>query len=42
MLAGEVLDVKDYLFLDDVQMSYHIKRWAEDRDPIMKDLSCAS
>jgi uncharacterized protein len=39
-LTGEPLDVKDYLFLDDVQMSYHIKRWAEDQDPVMKDLAC--
>ena len=39
-LSGIALDVKDYLFLDDVQMSYHIKRWAEDSDPIIKDLAC--
>ena len=39
-LTGETLDVKDYLFLDDIQMTYHIKRWAEDSDPIMKDLAC--
>lgn len=39
-LSGKELDVHDYLFLDDVQMTYHIKRWAAcDNDPIMKDLS---
>lgn len=38
-LSGEQLDVQDYLFLDDVQMTYHIKRWASDRDPIMRDLA---
>lgn len=38
-LTGEELDVKDYLFLDDVQMGYHVKRWAEDDDEILKDLA---
>ncbi len=38
-LRGSNLDVQDYLFLDDVQMTYHIKRWACDKDPIMKDLA---
>lgn len=38
-LGGEDLAVSDYLFLDDIQMTYHIKRWAQDKDPIMKDLA---
>lgn len=38
-LADKPLDVSEYLFLDDVQMTYHIKQWAKDRDPIMKDLA---
>jgi HD superfamily phosphohydrolase len=38
-LGGEELALQDYLFLDDVQMTYHIKRWSEDPDPIMKDLA---
>ncbi|MBX9688038.1 MAG: HD domain-containing protein [Candidatus Obscuribacterales bacterium] len=39
-LLGDELKVQEYLCLDDVQMSYHIKRWAKDKDPIMKDLAC--
>jgi uncharacterized protein len=39
-LTGNSLDVKDYLFLDDVQMGYHIKRWAEEKDVVLKDLAC--
>lgn len=38
-LTGDKLEVSDYLFLDDVQMTYHIKRWANDSDSIMKDLA---
>lgn len=38
-LASEKLSVKEYLFLDDVQMGYNIKRWSEDPDPIMADLA---
>lgn len=39
-LSGDDLDVQEYLYLDDVQMSYHIKQWSRDKDPIMKDLAC--
>lgn len=38
-LMGEELNVKDYLDLDDVQMTYHIKRWLKDPDPILSDLA---
>lgn len=38
-LAGVELNVHEYQFLDDVQMTYQIKRWAEDPDPILKDLA---
>jgi HD superfamily phosphohydrolase len=38
-LSGVDLEVDDYLFLDDVQMTYHIKRWSTDRDPILRDLA---
>jgi HD superfamily phosphohydrolase len=38
-LRGEKLDVADYLFLDDVQMTYHIKRWMSDQDKVLSDLS---
>ncbi len=39
-LDGTELDVSEYHCLDDVQMTYHIKRWSKDKDPIMKDLAC--
>ncbi len=38
-LLGKPLEVKDYLKLDDVQMTYHIKRWVDDEDPILSDLA---
>lgn len=38
-LGGEDLTVQDYLELDDVQMTYHIKQWAKDKDSILSDLS---
>jgi HD superfamily phosphohydrolase len=38
-LRGEHLDVNEYLFLDDVQMTYHIKRWTQDSDSVLSDLS---
>lgn len=38
-LVGDNVEVSDYLALDDVQMTYHIKRWVHDKDPIMKDLA---
>ncbi|MBU6450559.1 MAG: HD domain-containing protein [Cyanobacteria bacterium REEB67] len=38
-LTGGDLSVEEYLTLDDVQLSYHIKRWLKDPDPILSDLS---
>ncbi len=38
-LTGEDLDVKDYLHLDDVQLTYHFKMWLRDPDPILSDLA---
>jgi uncharacterized protein len=38
-LRGEHLDVNEYLFLDDVQMTYHIKRWTQEQDKVLSDLS---
>lgn len=38
-LSGAELDCEDYLFLDDVQMTYHIKRWSQDKDDILRDLA---
>ena len=38
-LKGIDLTVGEYLTLDDVQMTYHIKRWSLDSDPILADLA---
>jgi HD superfamily phosphohydrolase len=38
-LQGEELSVAEYLTLDDVQMTYHIKRWSRDSDTILADLA---
>lgn len=38
-LTGQDLDVSEYLELDDVQMTYHIKRWLKDPDPVLSDLA---
>ena len=38
-LTGADLTVNEYLQLDDVQMTYHIKRWLADTDPILSDLA---
>lgn len=36
---NEELKVSEYQQLDDIQITYHIKRWVEDPDPILADLS---
>jgi HD superfamily phosphohydrolase len=38
-LIGSELSVEEYLSLDDVQLYYHIKRWAKGGDQILADLS---
>lgn len=38
-LTGKDISVADYLELDDVQMTYHIKRWLKDPDPVLSDLA---
>ncbi|CAN5348873.1 HD domain-containing protein [soil metagenome] len=38
-LTGEKLTVQEYLTLDDVQMTYHIKQWSQDPDPVLADLA---
>jgi HD superfamily phosphohydrolase len=38
-LSGQRLQVGEYLFLDDVQMTYHIKCWLNDEDKILSDLA---
>lgn len=39
LLLGKELEVQEYLELDDVQMTYHIKRWVKDKDPVLSDLA---
>jgi HD superfamily phosphohydrolase len=39
LILGEPLKASEYLQLDDVQMTYHIKRWMCDPDPILSDLA---
>jgi uncharacterized protein len=38
-LRGEPLEVAEYLYLDDVQLTYHIKRWTRAEDSILADLA---
>ena len=37
--CGDELTVDEYLELDDVELTYHIKRWVSDPDPILNDLA---
>jgi HD superfamily phosphohydrolase len=39
LLRHDELKVSEYLQLDDVSMTYHIKRWVSDKDPVLSDLS---
>ena len=38
-LLGDDLSVEEYLELDDVQFTYHIKRWVKSPDKILADLA---
>jgi HD superfamily phosphohydrolase len=38
-LMGEDLQVSEYLYLDDIQLTYHIKRWTEAEDSVLSDLA---
>jgi HD superfamily phosphohydrolase len=38
-LDGEQLTTDEYLTLDDVQLTYHIKRWSTDPDQVLSDLA---
>ncbi len=38
-LLKDDLQTKDYLQLDDIQLLYHIKRWTQEEDTILQDLS---
>lgn len=39
MLIGEQVDASEYLQLDDVDLTFHLKQWSRDRDSILADLS---
>jgi uncharacterized protein len=39
LLRRENLHVSEYLQLDDVSMTYHIKRWMSDKDKVLADLA---
>jgi len=38
-IMGEDLAVAEYLYLDDIQMTYHIKKWTTANDTILADLA---
>ncbi len=39
LLRGEVVSTCEYLQLDDTDVTFHLKQWANDADPILADLS---
>jgi HD superfamily phosphohydrolase len=39
LLQRKPLSTAEYLCLDDIQLTYHIKRWAADKDAILADLA---
>jgi len=39
MLTGEKVVASEYLQLDDVDLTFHLKQWSRDRDPILADLA---
>lgn len=39
LLLGEAMEVAEYLYLDDIQLTYHIKRWTSAEDTILADLA---
>src|SRR5262249_10914228 len=39
LIQGEKLSVEEYLELDDIELTYHIKRWVKSADPVLSDLS---
>jgi uncharacterized protein len=38
-LFGEALSTDEYLYLDDVELLYHFKRWARAKDGLLSDLA---
>ncbi len=41
-LAGETINVDEYLQLDDIQLIYHFKRWSKAKTSILADYLRAS
>jgi HD superfamily phosphohydrolase len=39
MLMGEEAETSDYLQLDDVDVTFHLKQWARERDTVLADLA---
>lgn len=39
VLKGQLLSVEDYSLFDDHDVMFHIKQWARDPDPILRDLA---
>ena len=39
VLAGKKLSLEEHLSLDDSDFVFHIKRWADSEDPVLRDLS---
>lgn len=39
MLRGQQVSTQEYLQMDDTDVTFHLKQWANDRDPILADLS---
>jgi HD superfamily phosphohydrolase len=39
MLMGEPVTTAEYLRLDDVDLTFHLKQWSSDPDPVLSDLA---
>ena len=39
LLMGETLTTAEYLELDDTDVTYYLKQWSQDRDPVLSDLA---
>ena len=39
MLMGEEVSTVEYLLLDDADLTFHLKQWTQDADPVLSDLA---
>jgi uncharacterized protein len=39
MLMGEAVTTGEYLQLDDTDLTFHLKQWMDDKDPVLSDLA---